>query len=83
MVDSLGDTLAQVETDLHCDILGHVQKKALRNTLTVELEKVKAKHLAETQVMWRLRQTLGDSLSNVNAHVLADTMADLLPKAKA
>ena len=33
--------------------------------------------------MWRPKQTLGDLLSDVEAHALADTGADTLPGAKA
>ena len=33
--------------------------------------------------MWRPRETLGVSLSDVEAHALADTGADTLPGAKA
>ena len=34
-------------------------------------------------VMWRPKETVGDSLSDVEAHALVDTVADTLPKAKA
>ena len=38
--------------------------------------------MAANWVMCRPRQTLGDSLSDVKAHALADTMADTLKVAK-
>ena len=33
--------------------------------------------------MWRPREKPSDSLSDVEAHALADTVADTIPKAKA
>ena len=59
------------------------RQKALIKTLAVPLEQVKAKHLAEHWLKWRPSKTLGDSVSDVEAHALFDTMADLLPEAKA
>ena len=56
-----------MKTDPHRDTLGHVKAKALIITLTVALEKAKPKHLAAHWEMWRPRQTLGDSLSDVEA----------------
>ena len=76
------DTLAKVDSNPHCDRMGHVQTKALINTLAVALEQKKPKHLAEHRVIWRPWQTLGDSLSDVQAHPLAATIADTLPEAK-
>ena len=59
------------------------KQKALIHTLAVPLEQVKAKHLAEHWLKRRTSKTFGDSLSDVEAHALFDTMADLLPEAKA
>ena len=63
--------------------MGHVQAKELIKMVDVALEKVKPKDLAANWVMCRSRQTLGDSLSDVKAHALADAMAAILPEAKA
>ena len=60
-----------------------MRSKALINTLAVALEQAKPKHLAAHWVMWRSKQTLGDSLSDVEAHSVAKTMAATLPEAKA
>ena len=55
-----------------------MQAETLKNTLAVTLEHVKAKHLATHWVMWRARQTIGDTLSNVEAYALADAKVDTL-----
>ena len=51
--------------------------------LPVGLEQVKPKHLAAHWVIWRARETLGNSVSDVEAQALADTMADAVLEAKA
>ena len=38
--------------------------------------------MAAHWMMWRPRQTLGNSLSDVKAHVLGDTIADMPPEVK-
>jgi len=60
-----------------------MQAETVRNTLAVTLEHVKAKHLATRWAMWRARQTIGDTLSNVEAYALADPKVDTLEEAKA
>ena len=60
-----------------------MQLIALIKTFAVALEQVKPKHLAGNWLMCRPRQTLGDSLSDLKTHALADTMADTLPELKA
>jgi len=72
-----------VETDPHHHTPRQVQQKALINMLVVALEQVKPKHLAAHCLMWKPGKTLGDSLRDVKAHALADTMADTLLEAKA
>ena len=60
-----------------------MKAKALLNTLAAVPEQAKPEHLRAYWVMWRPKETVGDSLSDVEAHALADTVADTLPKAKA
>jgi len=48
--------------------------------LVVALEQVKPKNSAAQCLMGRPRKTLGDSLRDVKAHALADTIADMLPE---
>ena len=60
-----------------------MQAETLKNTLASTLEHVKAKHLATHWVMWRARQTIGDTHSNVGAYALADPKVDTLAEAKA
>ena len=59
-----------------------MQAEALKNTLAVTLEHMMAKHLATNWVMWRAKQTIGDTLSNVEAYALTDPKADTLAEAK-
>ena len=70
-------------TDRHRKTLGHMQAKTVKNRLAVTLEHVNAKHLATHWVMWRARQSIGDTLSNVEAYALADPKFDTLVEAKA
>ena len=72
-----------METHPHCDTLGYVQAKALLNTLAVALKQAKPKDLATYLLRWRLREKLSDSLSDVEAHALADIIGATLPEAKA
>ena len=59
-----------------------MQAEALKNTLAFTLEHVKAKHLATHWVVWKARQTIGDTLSDVEAYALADPKADTIAEAK-
>ena len=54
-----------MKTNAHHYTLGYVKRKALIDMLCVALEEAKPKHLQAHWVMWRPRQTLGDSLSDV------------------
>ena len=72
-----------MEKNAHYDTLGYVQAKALINMLVVALQAALPQDMAAQMVIWRPREKLGDSLSNVKAHALADSMADTLPEAKA
>ena len=60
-----------------------MQAEALKNTLAVTLEHVKDKHLATHWVMWRARQTIANTLSDVEAYALDDPKADTVAEAKA
>lgn len=57
--------------------------KALLHTLTAAVDQAKPKYLVAYWVMRRPRQKPSDSLSDVEAHALADTVADTIPNAKA
>ena len=72
-----------METDLHCDTLGHVQRKAPINTLAEALELAKPKHLAATPGEVETEASFDDSLNDVEAHAQADTMAVTLKEANA
>ena len=72
-----------MEIDPHRDTLGYVQAKALLNTLAFALEQAKPKDLAADFAMWRRRETISDSLSDVEAEALADMIGATLPEAKA
>ena len=71
------------ETDGHRKTLGHMQAKRVKNRLAGTLEHVNAKHLSTHWVMWRARQSIGDTLSNVETYSLADPKFDTLVEAKA
>ena len=83
LVDILADTLAKVDNDPYRYTQRQAHPKAVINMLVVALEQVKNKHLAAHCLMWRPRQIFGDSLRDVQAHVLADTTPDTLAEAKA
>ena len=72
-----------MKTNAHHYTLRHVKRKALIDTMCVALEEAKLKHLQAHWDMWRPRQTLGDSLSDVEALAQADTKAVTLKEAKA
>ena len=59
-----------------------MNENALLHTLAAAVEQAKPKYLVAYWVMWRPRQKPSDSLSDVEAHALADTVADTIPKAK-
>ena len=72
-----------MEKNANYDTLGNVQEKALINMLVVALQAAKPQDMAAHRVIWRPRKKLGHSLSNINPHALAVSMADTLPEAKA
>ena len=53
-----------------------MQAKALLNTMAFAPEQAKTNDLFAFWEMWRPRWTLWDSLSDVDAAALAETMAD-------
>ena len=71
------------QADRQRKTLGHMQAKTVKKRLAVTLEHVNAKHLATHWVMWRARQSIGDTLSNVEAYALADPKVDTIVEAKA